>query len=909
MCTGITGSHCRYRFSTLLFPCVCLPLWIQGRVFVKSLTGRGEGAYRCVRIIGVLTFLLFVRFPRFVSGMKTNNLERRRQIRQQLRAFYGDNLTAKDEPVTRESGEPDHSSVSMNTRVNSIPPGLDMDSDSFDVGEYTTELFRVKSLKGVVETDAWLARTASRLETELRELVYRNYSKFISATDTIREIRSDVTEMGGRLHALSGNVENIDDVSKDVSGKLQEHRSRIEKVITKHRMLRKAQFLVGLADTMRLHMERKEHSECVRKWVMGDSFIAKHANIPKMAIVHKECKELAMHLYGVLREEVLSVSMENPDASEVIRRIVGELRLLRATSIFGEDKEITPHAGTDGALAPFEEEILSVLKINVREAFVVAVRSFNATIEAALLIPGLSEMHLEERAGVLMRPRLQEALAQLKSSLAIFHSGSEQLCSLFNQRDESAFSKYIIEEVEPVLTDTIVAITTPLGNLLVAIVDAIAKDGSSLLGSPATVQTDLSTVFTTLAKHLMHYSTTMKGLGVTYLNSAMNQHSEKYAEMVDKSVLGVLLKFVNYLETHVTETNDAQKTKLGDDNASDPQKQQEVCFNMCLSRFVLANAAVAADLKSVSAIIESVTSRRSELIDLQKKNARLTRALLRRGIVLSGQFFLNSALPAFSPATAVDPSASTASEHGGIAVCLRNTVVRLGELYNFLKQGVVPSVDDGNTKCASPPAEKHRGNDSASGSTAGGSQLLYSAPGSGRNAGATRATRLAVCFTRKKEDALQASVERIFSKQSQNNAVLQTMPLEFRAASVVAAIAVYLVKGIVEYVRRVTFTRCGFQCVQTSCTFLLHAFTPTALTSSSPAGTSQSLKVTVSLEEWLSDCGDERLLKGLPFLLNECCTCAYERCGEKVPLTAVVVERLVRSVLEEMEGVSVSAEA
>lgn len=54
--------------------------------------------------------------------------------------------------------------------------------------------------------DTSLLRNVKKLDHELQELVYRNYAKFISATDTIREMKDSVGAMDNKLLALSSTV-------------------------------------------------------------------------------------------------------------------------------------------------------------------------------------------------------------------------------------------------------------------------------------------------------------------------------------------------------------------------------------------------------------------------------------------------------------------------------------------------------------------------------------------------------------------------------------------------------------------------------------------------------------------------------------------------------------------------------
>ncbi|RNF16091.1 Vps51/Vps67 protein [Trypanosoma conorhini] len=814
--------------------------------------------------------------------MSAGSTERRRRIREQLREFYGD-PTASRERHPVEGGKAGTS------------PEMDVDSEFFNVGRYVTDLLRRESLKELVEADTQLLRSVRHLDGELQELVYQNYAKFISATDTIREMRDNITEMDAKLQALSSNVENIDEVSKSITDKLQSHRSRIEEMILTNRMLRKVQFLVELADTMRRLIERQEYTACVKYWVVGDSFFAKHTNLSSITKIHDECRALAGQLYAKLQETVVTTSLEDPEAMDVIRCVVEDMRLLRATSLFAAaaaaTAEETATATTPAADAPasFETEILETLMKNVSGGFAAGVQGVNSAIRAALAVPNFAAMDRARWADVLEHVQLQEALAQLKSLCALFHSNSERVYSLFNREGDPTVALRIVEEVQPVLIDIMAPITAYIGELFIAMVEAFCSDAAGALAAPATVGSGLSAIFTTLATRLKYYSGTLKTLGVNYLDNAHSQQSRQYAALVDQSVLDIFQRLLAALQAKLTEGASVPDSIASSATAKDPAYQQLLQF--CVSRFLLARVASAADVVGLASLVGTDTLQQGDVAGVQRRCTYVARAFTHRGIVLLGQLHLSWVAAASCPVDAVDPT-STVALNFGIAHCLCEFVRQLGTIYALLRDGVLAC-----------EAVRERG--SVGSAMGAGSSRLYTSAGSGRSSGKAASRRLVVAFARETDNALQSTVDRIFSKQSQSNAELRTLPREIRPASVVAAVTIYVLKGLIEHVRTQSFTRNGFQCVQLSCTFLLHALTPPAPLASSVASAAGSDTPLLSpLGEWLGNCRDDEMLKLVPQLLNECCTSAYERCREKAPLTSVVVEKLASSALESMQGAS-----
>lgn len=269
-----------------------------------------------------------------------------------------------------------------------------IDSEYFSVQQYTTQLLQQETLQGLVETDTRLLREVRRLDQELQELVYRNYSKFISATDTIREMHSHVSEMKTRLSALHDHVNTVEHTSQQVFSALQPHRKRVKETITVNRKLKKACFIKHLPQTMEGLLNDEKYAECVQCWVMGDAFFQKHlplSTVPegveekshthtgapvvgmtsKSALDHVEatkeevlqtvgpsenaslepspsasllrttlsalrrsCWKVAKRLYLQMEDSIAATPLDDPTAIDAIHELVEHLRLLRATSLF-----------------------------------------------------------------------------------------------------------------------------------------------------------------------------------------------------------------------------------------------------------------------------------------------------------------------------------------------------------------------------------------------------------------------------------------------------------------------------------------------------------------------------------------------------------------------------------------------
>ena len=63
-------------------------------------------------------------------------------------------------------------------------------------------------------------REVKKLDSDMQTLVYENYNKFISATDTIRKMAQNVEEMETEMTDLKSSMDRISESSAKVNGAL-----------------------------------------------------------------------------------------------------------------------------------------------------------------------------------------------------------------------------------------------------------------------------------------------------------------------------------------------------------------------------------------------------------------------------------------------------------------------------------------------------------------------------------------------------------------------------------------------------------------------------------------------------------------------------------------------------------------
>ncbi|CUG07576.1 vesicular transport protein (Vps51), putative [Bodo saltans] len=418
--------------------------------------------------------------------------DRRARIRNQMREFY----------QFEGTGSPGRQAAPKKSEG---PADLDLDSEVFDVQKYTTNLLQRESLRGLVEADTELLRKVRSLDGELQDLVYKNYSKFISATDTIRQMKENVSDMDSKLKALSSNVSNIDSVSRTITDNLQTHRTKLEEMLVVNKMLRKVHFLLELPERLSRFIEMKNYHQAVKFWVAGDAVLSKYQHMTTFTKTRELCTAAALQLYKALEEAVSRVSILDPESLNSARKHIEDMRLLRSTSIFSNE------GADDSFYDELRVSVLAVCKQHLATAVDEAI---------ALLKPFTGP---QDRAAISIDQQFHTASQRLqtvrnvcqliKSAFSSYSISCEHSYDLVSQLEDADgddhLHEHISREAPPLLDSTMHSTFFVLEQMLVRVVENLvacpfdAPTGSDAFSAAAVVFAErVENILSTDAKSL-----------------------------------------------------------------------------------------------------------------------------------------------------------------------------------------------------------------------------------------------------------------------------------------------------------------------------------------------------------------------------------------------------------------------
>jgi uncharacterized small protein (DUF1192 family) len=252
---------------------------------------------------------------------------------------------------------------------------LNLEGPHFSAGAYCDSLIGKESLAALVKRDASLEHEVARLDGEMKTLVYENYNKFISATDTIKAIKSNVEQLDHEMAALEQRMAAVGERAHRVDAHLKPKRDALLQLDAVHRLLQKLHFFVELPQRLQQCVELHSYAQAVEHYQKSAPILRKYAELASFKSIEEQCAALIKRLHADLRAQLASRDASSAQVAEAVRLLL----LLGDERAALSSKFVAWHdAHVNALLKPLERD--GVQGAAVRDA-------------AAKLLPALVDMH------------------------------------------------------------------------------------------------------------------------------------------------------------------------------------------------------------------------------------------------------------------------------------------------------------------------------------------------------------------------------------------------------------------------------------------------------------------------------------------------------------------------------------
>ncbi|KAG9352007.1 hypothetical protein JZ751_023258 [Albula glossodonta] len=228
---------------------------------------------------------------------------RKRRVHGMLKLYYGLNEEGK------------------NDQPESLDP-CDINGPHFDPEVYLNKLRKECSLTELMDQESCMVKQIRSLDSDMQTLVYENYNKFISATDTIRKMKNDFKKMEDEMDCLSANMAAITEFSARISGTLQDQHTQITKLSGVHTLLRKLQFLFELPARLNKCLELQAYAQAVSSHRRARCVLQQYSHMPSFRGIQDDCHAIMDQLAQQLRQKFRDGGSSAKDLSECVELLL-----------------------------------------------------------------------------------------------------------------------------------------------------------------------------------------------------------------------------------------------------------------------------------------------------------------------------------------------------------------------------------------------------------------------------------------------------------------------------------------------------------------------------------------------------------------------------------------------------------
>ena len=185
----------------------------------------------------------------------------------------------------------EYASTSLSTNHSSNYDPTNIDTPGFDPETYVTKLLRESRLTQLIDKEQQLTKEIKTFDNEMQALVYENYNKFISATDTIRQMKKDFKTMEDKMTHLISAMSTINSSNHQIHLTLDNRRQEIRKLTSIHFLLQKLQYLFQLPSKLKEYADDNQYDLAVNTYTKALKALQKYEHIPSFKHIEQTCQE------------------------------------------------------------------------------------------------------------------------------------------------------------------------------------------------------------------------------------------------------------------------------------------------------------------------------------------------------------------------------------------------------------------------------------------------------------------------------------------------------------------------------------------------------------------------------------------------------------------------------------------
>ncbi|KAE9556197.1 hypothetical protein FO519_000536 [Halicephalobus sp. NKZ332] len=196
---------------------------------------------------------------------------------------------------------------------------MNLNSTEFSPEAYVNGLVHRKGLDELVAIEEDMVQSVRRLDSEMQQLVYENYSKFLSATNTVRSMQDQFSQMCDNLTKVSKKMDNVLHLNDSLCDIFVRHRANVKKLNDASKTVKGLQFIVKLPQRLQVFIDQKEFKKAVTNYCSVKHKLIQYKNVPSMVGIYNDTLELISQIEEKLQAKLSSRLISADELVEAVQ--------------------------------------------------------------------------------------------------------------------------------------------------------------------------------------------------------------------------------------------------------------------------------------------------------------------------------------------------------------------------------------------------------------------------------------------------------------------------------------------------------------------------------------------------------------------------------------------------------------
>ncbi|KAI3380339.1 hypothetical protein SNEBB_003308 [Seison nebaliae] len=195
---------------------------------------------------------------------------------------------------------------------------IQIDESGFDPDTYMRHLIKTKKLPELIDRESELCKEIKNIGSDMQTLVYENYNKFITATDTIQQMKTEIDKMSDEVIKLRSTMDDVSEYNTKISSSLKNRRDEMSRVVDKHNLLKKLKFFSHLPNQLQEFIDEKNYEMAINCYETANKNIEQATSKKSFKTIRGKCDEKMERIKNNLFEQFDNLQTSGKELSEVV---------------------------------------------------------------------------------------------------------------------------------------------------------------------------------------------------------------------------------------------------------------------------------------------------------------------------------------------------------------------------------------------------------------------------------------------------------------------------------------------------------------------------------------------------------------------------------------------------------------